>query len=168
MIHKVLNIFDPTRFATHMSYFFLMIAVIVVANSGKLVHAAMTVAQIAHCDIHRKSAINTAASTITSEAITKSQILAISLVIFNSIPFDVSFAQGMLLLKAIITNIKNSRATNIPLILSIHNSSLKPSFVFIFTKASSATHKKRYIKFLIFGTETSIASSVGDSFFMIR
>ena len=33
---------------------------------------------------------------------------------------------------------------------------------------SRATHKKRYMKFLIFGTETSIGSSDGDSFFIIR
>lgn len=52
MIHKVLNILDHTRLATHMSYFFLTIAVIVVANSGRLVHAAIIVAQIAHSDIH--------------------------------------------------------------------------------------------------------------------
>ena len=52
IIHNVLNMLDPTRFATHISYFFLMIAVIVVANSGKLVHAAIIVAQIAHSDIH--------------------------------------------------------------------------------------------------------------------
>ena len=53
MIHNVLNILDPTRFATHISYFFLIIAVIVVANSGRLVQAAITVAQIARSDIHK-------------------------------------------------------------------------------------------------------------------
>lgn len=53
MIHRVLNIFDPTRLATHISYFFLSMAVIVVANSGKLVPAAIIVAQMAHSDIHK-------------------------------------------------------------------------------------------------------------------
>ena len=53
IIHNVLKIFDQTKFATHMSYFFFTIAVIVVANSGKLVHAAMIVAPMAHSDIHR-------------------------------------------------------------------------------------------------------------------
>jgi hypothetical protein len=53
IIHNVLNMFDHTRFATHMSYFFLIIAVIVVASSGKLVHAAIIVAHIAHSDIHK-------------------------------------------------------------------------------------------------------------------
>ena len=52
IIHNVLNIFDHTRLATHISYFFFTIAVIVVANSGKLVPAAIIVAQIAHSDIH--------------------------------------------------------------------------------------------------------------------
>ena len=57
MIHSVLNIFDQTKFQIHISNFFFKIAVIVVANSGKLVHAAMIVAQMARCDIHNISAI---------------------------------------------------------------------------------------------------------------
>lgn len=57
MIHSVLNIFDPTKFQIHISNFFFKIAVTVVANSGKLVHAAMIVAQIARCDIQKISAI---------------------------------------------------------------------------------------------------------------
>jgi hypothetical protein len=68
-----------------------------------------------------------------------------------------------------ITNNAKSIATNISLIQSI------PKFIrnlhdviSIFMKASNATHRNRYRKFLIFGTETSIDSSVGDSFFMIR
>lgn len=169
IIHKVLNIFDHTRFATHISYFFLTIAVIVVASSGKLVQAAIIVAQIAHSDIHKVWAINTAASTITSDAITRSQILATSFVMFKSIHFEVSLTPGILLLKAIITNKAKRIATNISLIQSI------PKFIrnlqdvmSMFIKASKATPKNRYIKFLILGTETSIDSSVGDSFFMIK
>ena len=155
--------FDHTRFATHISYFFLIIAVIVVASSGKLVHAAIIVAQIAHSDIHKVCAINTAASTITSDAITKSQMLAINFVIFNSIFFDVSFAHGIFLLKEIITNIKNNRATNISLTPSIHNFIWKAQdVVSILINASMATHKNRYKKFLTLGTETSILSSVGE------
>ena len=53
IIPNVLNILDQTRLATPMSYFFLIIAVIVVANSGRLVQAAITVAQIARSDIHK-------------------------------------------------------------------------------------------------------------------
>lgn len=169
IIHNVLNILDHTKLATHISYFFLIIAVIVVANSGKLVQAAIIVAQIAHSDIHRICAIYTAASTITSEAITKSPILATSFVIFRSIHFHVSFTHGILLLKAIITNSKNKIATNISLIQSI------PKYIrnfqgvmSMFMKASIATQKNKYKKFLTLGTETSIASSVGDSFLIIR
>ena len=169
MIQRVLKILDQTKFATHISYFFLIIAVIVVANSGKLVQAAIIVAQIAHWDIHKTSAIYTAASTITSEAITKSPILAMSLVIFNSIHFQVSFAHGILLLKSIIKNKINSMATKMALVLSIPKLSWKFQSTFsIFTNEINATHKNKYMKFLIFGTETSIASSLGDSFFIIR
>jgi hypothetical protein len=52
IIHNVLKMLDHTKLATHISYFFFTIAVIVVANSGKLVPAAIIVAQIAHSDIH--------------------------------------------------------------------------------------------------------------------
>jgi hypothetical protein len=38
----------------------------------------------------------------------------------------------------------------------------------MFIKANKATHKNKYRKFLTLGTDTSIASSVGDSFFMIK
>lgn len=47
-IHNILNISDPITFHTHISYFFLIIAVSVAAISGRLVHAAIIVAQIAH------------------------------------------------------------------------------------------------------------------------
>lgn len=169
MIPNVLKILDHIRLASHMSYFFLIIAVIVVANSGKLVHAAIIVAQMAHCDIHRVWAIYTAASTIISEAITKSPILATSFVIFKSIRFEVSFAIGILLLKSIINSRMNSIITKISLILSIPIVILNsPEIVSTLIKANKTTHRKRYIKFLIFGTETSMDSSVGDSFFMIK
>ena len=38
----------------------------------------------------------------------------------------------------------------------------------MFMNANIATHRNKYMKFLIFGTEISMASSVGDSFFIIR
>ena len=56
-IPRVLKMLDQTKFQTHISYFFFNIAVTVVANSGKLVQAAIIVAQIAHCDIQKISAI---------------------------------------------------------------------------------------------------------------
>ena len=57
IIPSVLNMFDQTKFPIHISNLFFMIAVIVVANSGKLVQAAIIVAQIAHCDIQKISAM---------------------------------------------------------------------------------------------------------------
>ena len=168
IIPNVLKMFDQTKLATHISYFFLIMAVIVVANSGRLVPAAIMVAQIAHSDIHKVWAINTAASTITSDAMTNNHILAISFVIFNSIHLEVSLAQGILLLNTIIINIKNNKATNIQLTLSIHNFIAKPLEVSMLTKANNATPMNRYIKFFILGTETSILSSVGDSFLIIK
>jgi hypothetical protein len=51
-IHKILNMSEPITFHTHISYFFLIIAAKVAAISGKLVHAAIIVAQIAHSDTH--------------------------------------------------------------------------------------------------------------------
>ena len=169
IIPSVLNTFDHTRFATHISYFFFAIAVKVVANSGKLVHAAIIVAQIAHSDIHRAWARKTAASTITSDAITNSQMLATSLAIFKIIRFDASFPRGTLVLKMIIKNSNSNIAINVSLTESIQKLNSKdPLFMLIFTKARIKTHKNKYIKFLIFGTETSMASSVGDSFFIIR
>lgn len=57
MIPSVLKMFDPTKFPIHISNLFFMIAVIVVASSGKLVPAAIIVAQIARCDIQKISAM---------------------------------------------------------------------------------------------------------------
>ena len=169
MIHNVLKIFDPTRLATHISYFFFTIAVIVVASSGKLVQAAIIVAQIAHSDIHKTWAIYTAASTMTSDAITKRPMLATNFVIFRSIHFEDSFAHGILLLNAIITNNINKIATKISLVLSMPKLiwKVQPELS-MSINANNATHKNKYKKFLTLGTETSIDSSVGDSFFMIK
>jgi hypothetical protein len=113
--------------------------------------------------------MNTAAFTITSDAITKSPILATNLVIFKSIHFEVSFAHGILLLKSIIRNNINRIATKISLVVSIPKLTWKSQLeVSIFINDNMATHRNRYMKFLILGTETSIASSLGDSFFIIR
>ena len=57
IIPSVLKIFDPTKFPIHISNFFFIMAVTVVANSGKLVQAAIIVAQIARCDIQKISAM---------------------------------------------------------------------------------------------------------------
>ena len=76
MIHKILKISDQTTFPTHISYLFLIIAAKVAATSGREVHAAIIVAQIAHSETQRFWAINTAEFTTKSDAITRTQILA--------------------------------------------------------------------------------------------
>ena len=53
IIHNILNISDHTTFQTHISYLFLRIAAKVAATSGREVHAAIIVAQIAHSETQR-------------------------------------------------------------------------------------------------------------------
>jgi hypothetical protein len=53
IIHNILNISDHTTFPIHISYFFLIIAAKVAATSGREVHAAIIVAQIAHSETQR-------------------------------------------------------------------------------------------------------------------
>lgn len=89
--------------------------------------------------------------------------------IFKSIHLEVSLAHGMLLLNTIIANNKNRIATKIPLIGSIPKVGWKFQLVLsMLMNANTATNKNKYRKFLILGTETSMASSVGDSFFIIK
>lgn len=106
---------------------------------------------------------------MTSDAITKRPMLATNFVIFRSIHFEVSFAHGILLLNAIITNNINKIATKISLVLSMPKLiwKVQPELS-MSINANNATHKNKYKKFLTLGTETSIDSSVGDSFFMIK
>ena len=85
IIQSILNISDHITFHTHISYFFLMIAANVAATSGREVHAAMIVAQIARSETQKFWAINTAASTTKSEAKTRIHKLAISFAKFNII-----------------------------------------------------------------------------------
>ena len=96
-------------------------------------------------------------------------MLATNFVIFRSIHFEVSFTHGILLLNAMITNNINRTATKISLIQSIPGSMRNlHDVISIFMNDSRTTHRNKYIKFFTLGTDTSIASSVGDSFFMIR
>ena len=76
IIHSILNMSDHTTFPIHISYFFFTIAAKVAATSGKEVHAAIIVAQIAHSETQKCWAINTAEFTTKSEAITKTHMLA--------------------------------------------------------------------------------------------
>ena len=104
-----------------------------------------------------------------SDAITKSHILATNFVIFKSIPLEVSLAHGILLLNTMIINNNNSIAMKISLTESISKWTRNlQEVISMFMNASNATPKNRYKKFLTLGMETSIASSVGDSFLMIK
>ena len=85
IIPKILKISDPTTFPTPISYFFLAIAAIVAASSGKEVQAATIVAHIAHSETQKYCAINTAALTTKSEERTSTPRLAMSLVRVKSI-----------------------------------------------------------------------------------
>ncbi len=76
IIHNILNMSDHTTLPIHISYFFLTIAAKVAATSGREVHAAIIVAQIAHSETQKCWAINTAELTTKSEAITKIHKLA--------------------------------------------------------------------------------------------
>ena len=76
IIHNILNISDHTTLPIHISYFFLTIAAKVAATSGREVHAAIIVAQIAHSETQKCWAINTAELTTKSEDITKIHKLA--------------------------------------------------------------------------------------------
>ena len=97
-IQRILNISDHITFPTHISYFFLIIAAKVAAISGRLVPAAIIVAQIAHSDTHIAVATYTADATITSDDITKSHILAIILVMLSNIHVSSSFLLCLFLL----------------------------------------------------------------------
>ena len=82
---------------------------------------------------------------------------------------EVSLAHGIILLNTMITNKIKRIDTKISLTQSIPKCTRNlQEVISIFMKASNATPKNRYKKFLTFGTETSIASSVGDSFLMIK
>lgn len=142
MIPRVLKIFDPTKFPTHISYLFFKIAVMVVANSGKLVPAAIIVAQIARCDIQKISAMYTAEFTTTSEDNTSSHRLAINLLMFNSIHFDHFF------LHIRIDNISNTTKIpqNIPLNVDSPNDTPNVAgsdHISIFSTESMITHANK-------------------------
>ena len=163
IIHSVLNMFDQTKFQTHISNFFFTIAVMVVANSGKLVQAAIIVAQMARCDIQKCSAINTAESTTVSDAKTKSHKLAINLAVLSSINLDHSF------LRSTNDNIKKITSIHINIALNVHNQKDISNAQFsesICIIESITVQTKRYTKFFISGSDISISSSVGASFFI--
>ncbi len=164
-IQRILNISDPITFPTHISYFFLIIAAKVAAISGKLVPAAIIVAQIAHSDTQIAVATYTAAATIISDDIIKSPILAIIFVTFNSIQVSSSFLLCFFLLN--IDKENKNRSTHINTIeyADNQNSILNQFSAFIFIMDRIKIHTNKYIKFLISGSSTQLAfhtSSIGS------
>ena len=164
-IQRILNISDPITFPTHISYFFLIIAAKVAAISGKLVPAAIIVAQIAHSDTHMAVATYTADATIMSDDITKSPILAIILVIFSNIHVSCSLLLCLFLLNIDKENRNRSTHINIIEYADSQNSMLNQFSVFIFTIDKMKIQVNKYMKFLISGNSIPLAfqtSSIGS------
>jgi len=164
-IHRILNISDQITFPTHISYFFFIIAASVAAISGRLVPAAIIVAQIAHSDIQSAVATYTADATIISDDITKSHMLAIILVIFNNIQFSCSFLLCFFLLNKDKKNKNRSTHINIVEYADNQNFILNQFSVFIFVIDKIKIHANRYMKFLISGSSIPLAfqtSSIGS------
>jgi hypothetical protein len=161
----MLNISEPITFHTHISYFFFIIAAKVAAISGKLVPAAIIVAQIAHSDTHITVATYTAASTIKSDDITKSPILAIIFVTLSNIQFSCSILLFLLLLN--IESQNKNRSTHINITEYSENPKLilNQFSVLIFIIDKVKMHANKYMKFLISGSSTPLAfhtSSIGS------
>ncbi len=167
IIHKILNISDHITFHTHISYFFLIIAAKVAAISGKLVPAAIIVAQIARSDIQMTVATYTADATIMSDDITNSPILAIILVIFKSIQFSCSFLLCFFLLN--IERQNRIKITHINIVeYGVNQNCILNQFsAFMFTMDKIKIHINKYMKFLISGSSIQLAfhtSSIGSFF----
>ena len=164
-IQRILNISDPITFPTHISYFFLIIAANVAAISGRLVHAAIIVAQIAHSDTHKVVATYTAAATIISDDIIKSPILAIILVMLSNIHVSSSFLLCFFLLN--IDKEKRNRSTHMNIIeyADSQNSISNHLSVLIFMTDKMKIHENKYTKFLSSGNSIPLAfqtSSIGS------
>jgi hypothetical protein len=110
IIHRILKISDPITLPIHISYFFFIIAASVAATSGREVHAATMVAQIARSDTPNVCAIKTAAFTTKSEESTRIHRLASNFVQFNTIPSLFS-EEFLFLFKKIETRYHRSNTT---------------------------------------------------------
>ena len=166
-IQSILNISDPITFHTHISYFFLIIAAKVAAISGKLVPAAMIVAQIAHSEIQIVVATYTAEATITSDDSINSQILAIIFVILSNIQFSCSFLLFFFLLNKEIQNKIRIIHINMDEYDDNQILMLNQFSVLMFIIDKMKIHMNRYKKFLISGNSITLvfqASSIGSFF----
>jgi heme/copper-type cytochrome/quinol oxidase subunit 4 len=145
----------------------LIIAAKVAAISGKLVPAAIIVAQIAHSDIQSVVATYTADATIISDDITKSHMLAIILVMFNNIQFSCSLLLCFFLLNKDKENKNRITHINTTEYADNQNSILNQFSVFIFVIDKKKIHINKYMKFLISGNSIPFAfqtSSIGSFF----
>lgn len=167
-IHKILNISDQITFHTHISYFFLIIAVNVAAISGKLVPAAIIVAQIAHSDTHNTVATYTAASTTKSEDMTSNPILASNLVVFNNIQFFNSFQFFFFLANIEIANNITITAINILEYDENHQSIWNQFSAFTVIIDSKNIPANKSKKFLIFGSSFTSHSASSTGSFLIH
>jgi hypothetical protein len=164
-IQRILNMSDHITFPTHISYFFLIIAAKVAAISGRLVPAAIIVAQIAHSDTHIAVATYTADATITSDDITRSHILAIIFVILSNIQVSCSLLLCLFLLNIDRENRNRSTHMNIMEYADSQNSMLNQFSVFMLNIDKMKIHANKYIKFLISGNSIPLAfqtSSIGS------
>jgi len=145
----------------------LIIAAKVAAISGKLVPAAIIVAQIAHSDTQMVVAMYTADATMISDDIISNPILAIILVILSNIQFSSSFLLFLFLLnierqnRNIITHINTTEYTDNP------NSILNQFSVLMFIIDKRKIQINKYQKFLISGSSNALVlqtSSIGSFF----
>ncbi|MBR7037192.1 hypothetical protein IKI14_05050 [bacterium] len=166
-IQRILNISDQITFPTHISYFFLIIAAKVAAISGRLVPAAIIVAQIAHSDTQMAVATYTADATMMSDDITKRPILAIIFVMLSNIQVSSSLLLRFFLLNIESENRNKSTHMNIIEYADSQKSILNPFSVFILNIDRIKIHVNKYIKFLISGSSIPLAfqtSSMGSFF----
>jgi hypothetical protein len=143
----------------------LKIAARVAAISGKLVPAAIIVAQMAHSDTHITVATYTAEATITSDDIINNPILAIILVMLSNIQFSCSFLLCFFLLNIETQN--KIRITHIKITEYVDNQNpmLNQFSVLIFIIDRMKIHANKYKKFLISGSSIVPelqASSIGS------
>jgi hypothetical protein len=137
----------------------------VAAISGKLVHAAIIVAQIAHSDTHITVATYTAEATIISEDIISNPILAMIFVILSNIQVSCSFLLCLFLLNIDRENKNRSTHMNMAEYADNQNSMLNQFSVSIFIIDKMKIQINKYQKFLISGSSIPLAfqtSSIGS------
>jgi hypothetical protein len=137
----------------------------VAAISGKLVPAAIMVAQMARSDTHITVATYTAEATIISDDIIKRPILAMIFVILSNIQVSCSFLLCLFLLNIDRENKNRSTHMNMAEYADNQNSMLNQFSVLIFIIDKMKIQINKYQKFLISGSSIPLAfqtSSIGS------